>query len=64
MDSNFLVQLGLLQTPKVRVYDNACLYYFNMVTTILFLVGHLALMMFVFDYWNRGDWLIIVYSML
>lgn len=64
MDSNFLQQLGLSPAPKVSVYNNACLYYLNLIVTSMFLIGHLAVMMVIFNFWNRGDWLVIIYSLL
>ena len=61
----FLTQLNLKPaSPRVSVYNNSFLYYFNLVTTMLFIVIHVLLMLTVFNFWGQGQWLVIVYSAL
>ena len=58
----FITSLGLKQVPRVQVYNNSCIYYTNLITTIFFTLTHVVLMLTVFSFWGQGDWLVIVYS--
>ena len=44
--------------------SNTCLYYTNMVCTLIFLVSHIALMATLFDLWAKGDYVVIIWSSL
>ena len=61
---NVLNKYKLKESPKVKEqYSNTCLQATNFVFTVLFLLGHIIIMLFFFSYYGGWDWMVIVYSL-
>lgn len=52
------------ETKIVQGFDNPALYYINMVTSVIFVLSHLILMVTIFNFWGNGDYLVLIYSSL